>query len=201
MFTGGNKRRRVAGSALAACALAALLAAAGCGSGGSGSSQPSWGSALGSGVTIVAPGSASPGNDSPDAVMVGAYKSIAVGPVTDFCKYEQPSQQANCKSELDSVPKAEVAKEMPTFKNFALGYSAIHGTEALVGTTGTVCAPNEKPSCYTNTDPAAIMDSGKSFATLWKEALAANSNSTSNVYSLSPCIEIDGSWYADTSNS
>ncbi len=194
MFSGGNKRGRMAGSALAACGLGALLAATGCSSGGG---QPSWASALGSGVTVVAPGSASPGNDSPQAVMVGAYESIAVGPVTDFCKYDLPSQQASCKSDLDSVPKAEVAKAMPTFKNFALGYTAIDGTEALVGTTGTVCTPNQKPSCYTNTNPAAILDSGKSFATLWKQALAA----PSNAYSLSPVIEIDGNWYADTSSS
>jgi hypothetical protein len=194
MFTGGNKRGRMAGAALAASGLAALLAATACSSGGG---QPSWAGALGSGVTVVAPGSASPGNNSPDAVMEGAYKSIAVGPVTDFCKYAQPSQQASCKSQLAQVPKAEVAKALPTFKNFALGYTAIDGTEALVGTTGTVCTPNQSPGCYTNTNPAAILDSGKSFATLWKQALAA---ADSNVYSLSPCIEIDGNWYADASS-
>jgi hypothetical protein len=194
MFIGGNKKGRVAGAALAACALAALLAATGCSSGGG---QPSWANALGSGVTVVAPGSASPGNDSPQAVMVGAYKAVAVGPLTDFCKYDQPSQQATCKSELSAVTKAEAAKVMPTFKNFALGYTAIDGTEALVGTTGTVCTPIPKPGCYTNTNPAAILDSGKPFATLWKQALAAGTT----VYSLSPVIEIDGNWYADTASS
>lgn len=195
MFTGGTRQGRKAGAALAACALAALLAATGCGS-GAGASQPSWASALGSGVTVVPPGSASPGNDSPDAVMVGVYKSVTAGPISDLCKYEQPAEQSSCKSEVSQATEAELASALPTFKNFAVGYTAIDGTQALIGTTGTVCVPDPK-GCYTNNDPAAILDSGKSFATLWKEAAAASGD----VYSLSPAIEVDGSWYADSASS
>jgi hypothetical protein len=195
MFTGGTKRGRKAGAALALCAFAALLAATGCSSGG-GSSQPSWSSKLGSGVTIVSPGSASPGNDSPDGVMVGVYKSVTSGPIGDLCKYEQPSEQSTCKSDVKEATKAELASALPTFKNFAVGYTAINGTQALIGTTGTVCVPQPK-GCYTNNDPAAILDSGKPFATLWKESIAETS---SDVYSLSPAIEIHGSWYAYTAS-
>jgi len=197
MFAGRNEPRRWAAVAFGAGALTAVaLAATGCSSGGgsAGSSQPSWAKSLGSGVTIIPPGDASPGNATPAGVMAGVVKAITTGPFIDFCKYEQPSEQSSCRSEFGKVAQASVASQLPTFKNFALGYSAIDGTKALVGITGTICVPNQKPSCYTNKDPAAVFDSGKTFATLWKEALAA----PANVYSLSPAIEVNGDWYAYT---
>lgn len=129
--------------------------------------------------------------------MAGVVKALSAGPITDFCKYEQPSQQSSCRSTFGQVTKSEVASQLPTFKNFALGYLAIDGTKALIGVTGTICVPNQKPSCYANKNPAAILDSGKPFATLWRQAVAA----PANVYSLSPAIEVDGSWYAYTSTS
>ena len=199
MFSGGNSRHGRAVSALGACALAAVLAATGCSSGGGsggGSSQPSWAKSLGSSVTIIPPGSPTPGNATPPGVMAGVVKSITVGPITDFCKYEQPSAQTQCKSTFGQVTKAEVATQLPTFKNFAVGYTAIDGTKALIGITGTICVPNQKPKCYSNTNPAAILDSGKPFATLWSQAVAA----PANVYSLSPAIEVNGSWYAYTAS-
>jgi hypothetical protein len=199
MFAGRNEPRRWAAVALGACALTAVLAATGCGSGGgaAGSGQPSWAKSLGSGVTIIPPGSASPSNATPTGVMAGVVKAITTGPIIDFCKYEQPSEQSSCKSTFGQVTKAEVASQLPTFKNFALGYTAIDGTKALIGITGTLCVPNQKPSCYTNKDPAAVLDSGKPFATLWSEAIAA----PANVYSLSPALEVNGSWYAYTASS
>jgi hypothetical protein len=200
MFSGGNRLHGRAVAALGACALAAVLTATGCGSGGGsggGSSQPSWAKSLGSSVTIIAPGAATPGNTTPPGVMAGVVQSITVGPITDFCKYEQPSEQTQCKSTFGQVTKTEVASQLPTFKNFAVGYTAIDGTKALIGITGTVCVPNQKPHCYSNTNPAAILDSGKPFATLWSQAVAA----PTNVYSLSPAIEVNGSWYAYTASS
>lgn len=198
MFAGRNKPRRWAAVALGACALTALLAATGCSGGGSGgSSQPSWARSLGSAVTIIPPGPQAPGNASPPSVMAGVVKSLTTGPISDFCKYEQPSDLSTCKSTFGQVTKAEAAGQVPTFKNFALGYTAIDGTKALIGITGTICVPNQKPSCYTNKDPAALLDSGKPFATLWSQAIAAQAN----VYSLSPAIEVNGSWYAYTAPS
>jgi hypothetical protein len=195
MFSGRNKPRRWAAAALGAFALTAVLAATGCSSGGS--SQPSWAKSLGSAVAIIPPGSASPGNASPPGVMAGVVKSLTTGPIADFCKYEQPSEQSACHSTFGQVTKAEVAGQVPTFKNFAVGYTAIDGTKALIDITGTICVPNQKPSCYTNKDPAALLDSGKPFATLWSQAIAA----PANVYSLSPAIEVNGRWYAYTSSS
>jgi hypothetical protein len=187
----------IAACVIAACATAALLAATGCGSGtGSGGGQPSWAKTLGPGVTVVAPGPTSPGNDSPGDVMTGVYSSITKGPVIDFCKYEQPSEQSNCRATFSQLTQAQVATYLPTFKNFGLGYVAIDGAKALIGVTGTICVPHQTPRCFTNTDPAAIFKSGKPFATLWTQAVAA----PANVYSLSPAVEVSGKWYAYTSS-
>jgi hypothetical protein len=198
MFSGGSKAHGKAWTALAACAVTALLAATGCGSssGGSGGSQPSWAAGLGSGVTVVPPGSTSPGQDSPGDVMAGVYSSITKGPITDFCKYEMPAQQTSCNSSFSQLTKADVASQLPSFKNFGIGYVAIDGDKGLIGITGTVCVPNQTPKCFTNTDPAAIFKSGKPFATLWTQAVAA----PANAYSLSPVVKINGKWYAYTSS-
>jgi hypothetical protein len=60
------------------------------------------------------------------------------------------------------------------------------------GGTGVPCVPAEKPRCFTNTDPAAILSGRKSFGTLWVQADRATS---SNVYRLAPCVKFDGRWY------
>ncbi len=194
MFARGKLTRARGGAALAACALAAL-ALAGCSSGGSGATaQPSWAADLGPGVTVIPPGTASPGNGSPQEVMSGVVASITKGPISDFCKYEEPSQQSECSSTFSQLTTAQVASQLPTFKNYSLGYTAIDGDKALIGVTGTICVPDQIPQCFTNTDPAAIFDSGKTFEQLWSESADA----PANAYSLSPAIKVNGSWYAYT---
>jgi hypothetical protein len=81
-----------------------------------------------------------------------------------------------------------------TFKRFALGYIAIDGTKALVGSTGTFCTVAQTPQCTSNDNAAAIFDTAKPFATMWAQALAAES-SVQNSYSLAPCIRIGSKWY------
>jgi hypothetical protein len=204
---------------LAACGVIAALAVsvAGCSSGGSstpstsggaagtassaaaaavgGDSSPSWAAALGSGVTVMPPASVSPGLGSPQAAVTGDVENIESGQFTADCAYVEPDEQAECKSSLASIGPSAMASAAGTAKNFAIGYTAVDGTQALVGTTGTFCSPDSTPSCFTNTDPAAIFSSGKSFATLWSDA---NSDQTSsNAYSLAPCIEVGGKWYLD----
>lgn len=200
MFSGGRKARAV----LAAGALTAMLGAAGCssgggggvgGGGGSGTSTPSWAAALGSGVTIVPPGPASPGNNSPDEVMAGVVTAITSGHYSDACKYFQPSAQSQCNTAMSAVTPAEAASQLPTFKNFGIGYTAIKGSKALVGTTGTVCDQQNTPACYTNTDPAAIFSSGQPFDSLWTQA----GNSSGSSYTLAQVVEVNGSWYASSS--
>ena len=197
------------------CGIAALamVGVAGCGSGGSSSAAggtktpggastpgggqtttaaaPSWAAALGSGVTVTGPGGVSAGDGSPGGVLLTGVNDLQSGQYAKICDVVQPSAQSQCKSDLSSVPAPSLATLMPTFKNFEISYTAIKGDQALVGATGTICAPDQTPSCETNSDPAAIFDSGKSFAALWTAA----SNATSNAYGLSQEIKVNGMWY------
>jgi hypothetical protein len=196
MFCVGIRAGRKGQVVLAVCALAGLLAVAGCTSGGS---QPSWASALGSGVTVDSPGSSSPGTGSPQGVMIGVTASYSTGRFIDLCKYEEPSRRSGCISAWSLGPpglNVDLA-DLPVFKNVKPGYTAIDGNKALVGFTGNVCVLKLSPSCYTNHDPAAVLNSGKSFSTLWSQSLT----SVPNVYSPIPAIEVNGNWYIYTVNS
>jgi hypothetical protein len=180
---------------LVATTAAAALALAGCSSGGS--SAPSWAAALGSDTTVTGPQSATPGHGSPGAAVQGYVGTLTSKDPTGACGYLEPSAQAACKSSFAQAPTGQ----LPYFKNEALGYVVTHGTQALAGITGSLCAPGSTPECSTNTDPAAVFSSAKPFATLWSQALAANNSSSSNAYSLAPCIEVSGQWYIDISGS
>jgi hypothetical protein len=192
-----NNRGMAKAGAMLASGTAALLALGGCSS----NSAPSWASALGSGVTVVAPQPAAPGNGSPGAVMTGFIDALNAKNYTAVCSYVLPSTQSKCRALFSSVSPSLLATKMPFAKNSGLGYVAIDGTEALIGTTGEYCAPGQSPECYTNKSPAAILNSGKSFSALWKTAVAeTSSNSTGpNVYTLFPCEEVGGKWYLDLS--
>lgn len=163
-------------------------------------STPAWAAALGPGVTVTAPSSVTPGNDSPAAVATGIVNVTATKNVLALCRYFVPKYQAECTSYYGSPKNQQQALQgVGTYENFHIGYAAIDGTEGLAGITGTYCQRDETPECVTNTDPAALLDSGKTFAALWKSQLAeANSTDTSsNRYDLLPCVEIGGKWYAD----
>jgi hypothetical protein len=187
-------------SALAAGLVASgvgLLALTGCSSGGSGnsaasgsaapsgaSSQPSWASSLGAGVTVSQPSSPSPGNDSPGAAVAGEIAAVTAKNMLQGCQYYTPVFQAQCKAAGGGSPT-----DVPTFTNSAIGYVAVNGQKALVGITGKICTPRNP--CFTNTDPAAIFKDGKSFAQQWDAAVKAGSSG----YSLSPCVQVGGKWY------
>jgi len=181
---------RLAGIWLALLA-GGLAAAAGC---GGSSSLPSWATSLGSGVTVTAPEQTGPGNGSPGAAVSGLLAAVRAKRYTAGCAYVEPSAQAACRSAEAGIP----ASGPPSVKDAAIGYVIIHGNQALVGTTGTFCVPDQTPKCYTNTDPAAIFSTGKSFAALWTQA---NTSSSSNVYMLVPCIRTAGNWYLHEASS
>jgi hypothetical protein len=107
------------------------------------------------------------------------------------CPYFPPSTQAQCRKDLTGAQ----ADDGVTYKRFALGYIAIDGTKALVGSTGTFCAAAQTPQCASNDNAAAIFDTAEPFATLWAQALAADSLSAQNSYSLAPCVRIGSKWY------
>jgi hypothetical protein len=187
---------------LAACALAILTAVAGCTSGGrqpsSAGSPGAWAGSLGSGVTVDPPGSAAPGNDSPQGVMMGVAAAYSTGHFADFCRYEPPGAQTGCLSAWSGDPGADVdLSELPFGRDIKPGYTAIDGDKALIGYTGSVCELKRLPSCVTNNDPAAILDSGKSFGALWSQSLTSYSEGG---YSLSMAVKINGQWYAYTVN-
>jgi hypothetical protein len=178
------------GASSAAAGVASSAASAAAGGGGA---SPSWAAALGSAVTVMPPTSASPGLGSPQAAVTGDVENIESGQFLADCAYVEPDEQAECKSSLSSLGPSAMASAAGTAKNFAIGYTVVDGNEALVGTTGTFCSPDSSPSCFTNTDPAAIFSTGKSFATLWSEA--NGDQTSSSAYSLAPCIEVGGKWY------
>jgi hypothetical protein len=170
--------------------LAGLLAV---GCGGS-AAPPSWASALGSGVTVDAPAQASPGTGSPAEVVEGVLAAVSSGQYKKECDYVEPSEQAGCKTGAAALNSANA----PSLKNAKIGYVAIDGDKALVGTTGTFCVPDNTPKCFTNNDPAAIFETKKPFGTLWTQA---NQSGSQNVYSLAACIQISGHWYLYTPSS
>lgn len=139
---------------------------------------------------VTAPAVAEPGTDSPDAAVLGYVDALNTGSLTDACMYVPPSAQASCQAELAALP----ASDVPTVENFVLGYVAVDGNEALVGSTGTFCAPDQTPTCVTNDDPAAIFSEAEPFPDLWTASIAAGESTTNN-YSLIPCVEVDGAWY------
>ncbi len=122
--------------------------------------------------------------------MVGEVDALNAGDEAGTCQYFQPSAQFQCRATLGTAP----AGSGPTIKHFALGYVVIDGGQALAGVTGTFCSPQGTPRCATNTDSQAIFSTAKSFNILWSEALAADSDSASNAYSLAPCVEANGGW-------
>jgi hypothetical protein len=176
-----------------ACGLAGLLlAAAGCSS----SSPPPWAAALGTGVTIAGPATVAAGNGSPGAVLQGLNAALTDKRYLTECPYLEPGAQALCRKDFASASGGggEYAK------NTGIGYVAIDGDKALVGTTGTYCIPLLKPTCVTNNDPAAIFETNKEpFGTLWAEQNKLSNNLTANVYTLAPCVEIGGKWYLNES--
>ncbi len=148
---------------------------------------PAWAEALGAGVVVTAPAAAVPGYDSPGAAVQGEERATRA----QACAYFPPSDQASCRALVAEAP----ADPSPgTVQNFALGYVAVDGNEALVGTTGSYCAPDMTPVCSSNNDPAAIFSQAKPFRELWAESVAAD-RSTTNSYSLSPCVKVGGKWY------
>jgi hypothetical protein len=131
------------------------------------------------------------GHESPGAAFQGEISALSAGKPAGACPYFPPSAQAQCRKALADAPDGSGV----TYKDFALGYVAIDGTKALVGSTGTFCAAAQTPQCGSNYNAAAIFDTAKPFAVLWAQALAADSLSAQNSYSLAPCVKIGSKWY------
>ncbi len=184
---------------IAACGVLAVLAVAACGSGGPGaaagsaatpvavSPPPSWAAALGSHITIFAPPTAGPAADTPAAAVAGYVHQLAAPNPAGACLYWIPTSQADCQSDMSDTTEVSIS-----YSSFRIGYTAVYSDVALVVLMFThLC---QAKSCVPdNTNPAALLDSGKSFDDLWTLAMkpgGANSE-------LLPCIQGDGVWYID----
>jgi hypothetical protein len=189
-------------SGLAACGVLAVLAVAvavaGCGSGGSGGAVdagvvPTWAAGLGPGVTLEVPTS-QPANGTPQATVYSYMHELTSSTVGRACGYLIKSSQMPCLGGMYEAVEQGINISY-SYKSFALGYTAVDGAQALVGTTYTqLCRKIQTQTCSPdNTDPAALLDSGKSFADLWTQSQHANSSE----YFLFPCVEVDGTWYID----
>lgn len=126
--------------------------------------------------------------------MLAETSALKAGKFADICSFDEPSDQSFCKHAMKQASASETKSEMPAIKNFTVTYTAVDGAKALVGATGTICDHDGKSNCTTNTDPAALFDSGKSFAALWKQATTA-SNSNNSAYGLNQLVKINGAWY------
>jgi len=192
-----TRARRAAAGVAAVVLAGAVLAACSSGSGSSATtkrSAPSWARSLGRGLTILPPGSTpAAGNGSPGGVVEADVADVNAGNLSAACGLLEPSAQSACAQATSGQSSHGVS-----YRHFRLGYIAIDGDEALVGTVGTYCNPNSTPTCDTNSDPAAIFSSAHSFADLFSAAVAAT-NSPSNSYSLAPLVKIGAAWYLDAS--
>ena len=102
-------------------------------------------------MTVTPPGGSAAG--SPGAILASVIADVEARSYAKICDYLQPSQQSKCRSVFGSAQAPAIATAMPTFKNLTVSYTATDGARALVGMTGTICSPDQKPSCVTNKRP------------------------------------------------
>jgi len=152
------------------------------------SPPPKWIAALGKGVTVTGPEQVAPGHESPGAALAGLVTGLSSTDPAAACGYMIAGSVTQCEAQLSRAPRSQ----LPHFASFRIGYVATSGTHALVGYTGKICSPGDKPECSANNDPAAVFSAGSTFAVLWFERVDSISNSG---YQLLPCAEVGGKWY------
>lgn len=196
-------------SGLAACGVIAAVAITGCGSGGttasgsgaspgaSGTSTlPSWAAGLGPGVTLQDPVK-DPAANTPQATVKAYVAALTSGAnPSSACAYLIPESQSSCESAISKA--AQQGEDITySYRSFEIGYTAIHGTQALVGSTYTqFCVQTTTQSCAPNiTDPKTVFESGVSFSALWTTTQQGTSGSSA--FSPVPCVVLNGKWYVD----
>jgi hypothetical protein len=161
-------------------------------SGSAASGLPAWAAGLGSGVTLDNPTS-SPAAGTPQAVVSAFIKALVSAEPGGACAYAAPSSLEYCRGVAEVYAQQNVTF---SFNSWQLGYTALSGTEALVGSVYTSFCVNAGSTCARDvTDPKAVFSSGKSFASLWSEATASTSSSAPPTFTPEPCTEVNGKWY------
>jgi hypothetical protein len=178
----------------------AVFATAGCGSSGVTANStsnatgtvvsppPSWAAALGTGVTVSPPPPTGvPAADTPAAAVLGYVRQLATRYAVGACLYLMPAYQTK---------GCEVNNSQPNpvrYDAVGIGYTAFYNGLALVVLTHTHLCVGK--SCIAdNSDPAALLDSGKAFVALLDEAVSPGKLPGSKIF---PCIQGDGVWYLD----
>ncbi|HXC85284.1 MAG TPA: hypothetical protein VNV62_25870 [Trebonia sp.] len=144
-------------------------------------------------MTLEMPTS-TPVKGSPQGVVTAYVRTLDSRDFTGACAYTVPADQAACKAEIAENGSQHAMPPDDTYNGFSVGYTLIDGRQALVGATGQLCVLTQAQTCVSNSDPAAVLDSGKSFAALWTQAMDA----LSGAYSPIPCVRVSGTWYLDT---
>jgi len=130
-------------------------------------------------------------------VVLAYTAAVSASNYQALCATVAPDAQSDC-NKATAGAKPSGTKDT----NIEIGYVAVEGNEALVGFTGTNCDPNDSPKCNTNSDPAAILSSGKPFDQLYSAAEASVVSTTTNgAYSLGPLIQVNGDWYLNIPDS
>lgn len=136
-------------------------------------------------------GSVSPGNGSPKAAADKYLVALADGG-TGLCNAVTPAQESGCMTDLALV-------HISLTGSYSVGNDIVEGNEALVAVTGNVCisissAATGTTICAHNNDSnSGLPTSSADFANAYETAVDGGSANDATV----PCIEVDGSWYAN----
>ena len=151
---------------------------------------PTWAGNLGPGVTVEPPSAAVGLN-----AVYGYLNNLLPQDAPTSCQYVVPSSQSACQSVLNSTAQNGTFVAF-TYTSLDIGYAAVDGSEALVvlDYSGVCLEVGIQENCPAdNNDPAALLDGGQSFSTLWAAATSGNNDE----FELIPLLQENGTWYVD----
>jgi pimeloyl-ACP methyl ester carboxylesterase len=153
-------------------------------------SPPAWAGNLGPGVTVEPPSAAVGLN-----AIYGYFNNLLPQDAPASCQYIVQNSQFACQSVLNSIAQNGTFVSF-TYTSTDIGYAAIDGNEALVvlDYSGVCLEVGAQENCPPdNNDPAALLDGGQTFSTLWAEATSGSNNE----FELIPLLQENGTWYVD----
>ncbi len=157
-------------------------------------SAPRWAASLGPHVLVEFP-QQKPPKDTPQRVVLSYVQHLVSHHAGSACDYLVPAAAAYCgQGYRENVRQGEGISY--AYRSFYIGYEVIYdGNKALVGTTrADLCSHPVTVNCVAdNSDPAALFDSGQSFAALWKLATHPAAG-----YTLTPLVKTGDHWLIDT---
>ena len=136
-----------------------------------------------------------PAKDTPQWVVQAYVQHLVSSHAGSACGYLVPAAAAYCAQGYEeNVRQGDDISY--AYRSFYLGYTVIYNdNKALVGTIRTdLCSHPVTVNCVAdNSDPAALFDSGQSFAALWQLATHPAAR-----YALTPLVKTGDHWLIDT---